>query len=421
MALLEQAAEEVSLMHSNDDPGRLASLLATWRAETPGCTARIHLNNAGAALMPNTVVRAIVDHLKREAEIGGYEAAEEAADRIEDVYRAIAALLRAVPHNVAIVENATVAVAQALSAFDLQPGDRIVTSGVDYPSNQLMYLALAKRRGVEIIRARDLSSGGIDPDHVRELARHPRCRLVSMTWLPTNSGLVQPAEAIGDVCRDLGVPYLIDACQAVGQMPLDVRSLGCDFLAATARKFLRGPRGIGFLYVSDRMLAGDTYPLSIDMRGAEWTQADDFRLARGARRFENWEFPYALVLGLGEAIRYSLSVGESAYGRAHQLAAYSRTRLGDIAGVRVVDRGATLSAIVSVHVPGREPEEIKCRLQAGVGTGAVNTSVSLREDGVLDMDAKGVTAVLRVSPHYYNTHEEVDAFVAALSTLIKGG
>ena len=216
-----------------------------WRAETPGCSHVIHLNNAGAALMPQPVINAIVEHIQREANFGGYESADDAASAVHDAYAAVASLIGAQPRNVAIVENATVAYFQAVSAFDFRPGDLIVTTRNDYISNQLAFLSLARRQGVEIHRAVDLQSGGVDPESVRTLLRHPRARLLAVTWVPTNSGLMQPVEALGEIAEEAGAPYLVDACQAVGQLPVDVSTLRCDFLSATARKFLRGPRGIG--------------------------------------------------------------------------------------------------------------------------------------------------------------------------------
>src|SRR2546426_11389364 len=260
-----------------------SGLLDTWRHDTPGCRDRIHLNNAGAALMPQSVLDTLRRHVEREGEIGGYEAAEEATAAVRETYELVAQLVGAAPRNIALVENATVAFSQALSAFDFHPGDRIVTTRADYPSNQLMYLSLARRAGVETVRADDLPAGGVDPESVRRLARDPRTRLVAVTWVPTNSGLVQDARTVGEVCAELGVPYLVDACQSVGQMAVDVAELQCDYLAATGRKFVRGPRGIGFLYASDRMLQRGAFPLFVDMRGADWTEPDAFRLAEIGR------------------------------------------------------------------------------------------------------------------------------------------
>ncbi len=275
--------------------------LRRWRDDTPGCAGRVHLNNAGAALMPQPVLDAIRAHLDLEAEIGGYEAEDAAAGAIRDTYVQVARLLCAGrPENVAIVENATVAVAQALSAFELHPGDVMVTTHHDYTSNQIMMLSLARRLGVEVLRADDLPEGGVDPDSVRKLAAHPRCRLVALTWVPTNSGLVQAAQEVGEICEAAGVPFVLDACQAVGQLPVDVGRLGCDFLACsaykfygphigcdflagTARKFLRGPRGIGFLYVSDRALERGMAPLFPDMHGAGLVDPERFELAAETR------------------------------------------------------------------------------------------------------------------------------------------
>ena len=384
--------------------------LERWRADTPGCAERIHLNNAGAALPPAVVRDAVVEHLARESEIGGYEAADEAAERIQATYDAVAAFIGARSRNIAVVENATVAVSQALQAFDFHPGDVIVTSRADYVSNQLMYLSLAQRLGIVVRRAVDLPEGGVDPESVRALIAAGRCRLVTLSWIPTNSGLVQAAAAVGAVCRAAGVPYLIDACQAVGQVTVDVQALGCDYLAGTARKWLRGPRGVGFLYVSDAALTRGDHPLFVDMRGAVWTGADAFRLFDGARRFENWEFSHALVLGLGAAVRYAGDVGAAGMLRARALATRLRERLAAIPGVLPMDRGAERGAIVTVATPEREPAELKLRLRAR----RINTSVSDRDDAVIDMDEKRVTSVLRFSPHYYNTDEELETAALAL-------
>src|SRR2546429_3746685 len=347
-------------------------LLQQWRDDTPGCTNQIHLNNASAGLMPLPVLDAIVGHLNREAKFGAYESADDAEAAVNEAYDNVSKLLGGQPRNVAIVENSTVAFFQALSAFDFKPGDVIVTTRNDYISNQLAYLSLARRHGVDVRRATDLSTGGADPQSVQDLLREKRVRLLAVTWVPTNSGLIQPVEALGQIAEASGVPYLVDACQAIGQIPIDVRKLRCDFLSATARKFLRGPRGIGFLYVSDRALERGEYPLYIDMRGAEWITANTFELAPDARRFENWEFAHSLVLGLGEAARYAASVGVERGGkRARELAALARNELSAIPGLRMLDRGKELAAIVTVDVAGYEaPELVELLRPEGINTSA---------------------------------------------------
>ena len=388
--------------------------LARWRSDTPGCSRLVHLNNAGAALAPRPVSDAILGYLRLEQELGGYEARDAESEAIQRTYAALGRLLGAEARNIALVQNSTVAFAQAITAFDLGPGDIVLTSRSDYASNQIMYLSLARRRGVEVVRAPEAPEGGIDADEVRRLIRQRRPSLVALTWIPTNSGLVQPVEAVGQICREAGVPYLIDACQAAGQVPIDVLRLHCDYLSGTARKFLRGPRGLGFLYVSDRALQAGAHPLLVDMHGADWTEPDVFELTPDARRFETWEFAHALVLGLGAAAEYALAIGVDRAGqRARELAAYARASLAALPGIRVLDRGPELCAIATIAIAGRDTADIKLQLRAR----GINTSSPHREDAVIDMDEKQTTSALRISPHYYNTREEIDTAVEALREL----
>jgi len=388
--------------------------LARWRADTPGCERLVHLNNAGAALQPAPVRQAVRDHLDLEHRLGGYEAAEARVDALHEAYESVGRLIGTSGRNVAMQQNSTVAFTQAFAAFDLRRGDRILTSRADYASNQIMYLALSRRVGVEIVRAPDAPEGGIDPQAVRELVRRRRPTLLALSWIPTNSGLVQPAEAIGEICREAGVPYIVDACQAVGQIPVNVARLHCDYLAAATRKFMRGPRGLGFLYVSDGALAGGAYPVTVDMHGADWTESDDFALKPDARRFEGWEISHALVLGAGAAAEYALSVGvEQARQRSWALAAHARERLSAIDRVRVLDRGPELCAIATAELGGRDAEEVKLALRAR----RINTSSPQREDAVIDMDEKRASSAIRISPHYYNTAGEIDTAIAVTVTV----
>jgi selenocysteine lyase/cysteine desulfurase len=400
----------------NPTPATIESDLRRWRADSPAAEAgRIHLNNAGASLMPRPVLAAITSHLELESKLGGYEASDAAAIDIGQTYQRVAALIGTQAQNIALVENATVAFAQALSAFDFTTGDVLLTTRNDYISNQLMYRALAQRRGLNVIRADDLPEGGVDPESIRRHIERQRPKLVAVTWVPTNSGLVQPVEAIGEICSELDVPYLVDACQAVGQLCVDVGRVRCDFLSATGRKFLRGPRGTGFLYVSPRMLEQDRYPLLVDMRGARWLEADSFELAATARRFENWEFAYALLLGLGEAARYAQDVGlGTIQQRVLELAAYTRQRLAGLPGVRVLDRGPYLCGIVTAEIGTYDARTVVQRLREE----AINTGATLREFAVLDMDDKRAASALRISPHYYNTKRELDTLISALEEFV---
>jgi selenocysteine lyase/cysteine desulfurase len=386
------------------------------RSDTPGCEQRIHLNNAGAALMPSPVVQAILDHIALESRIGGYEAADARHDAVQAAYQSVADLIGTQPRNIAFTENATASVSLALSSIPFVRGDVILTTRNDYASNQIQLLSLQARMGVRILRAPDRSEGGVDVQAVAELIRRHRVRLVCVTHIPTNSGLVQDVRAIGAVCRDAGVLYLVDACQSIGQLPVDAVELGCDFLSASARKFLRGPRGAGFLYLSDRVLDQGLEPLFIDMRGADWIAEDRYRAAPDARRFENWEFAWALVLATGEAARYAMAVGMDAISRrVIGLARRVREQLSTIDQVRVLDRGRELCGIVSAAIEGRNPGELVTALR----NRGINTSAQVREYALLDYDAKQVTASLRISPHYYNTEDEIDQALSGLRELLQ--
>lgn len=397
-------------MASDLDPA-----LDRLRSETPGCAHRIHLNNAGSALMPEPVIRAMQDHIALEGSIGGYEAHDQRREAVDGAYRAVAGLLGTEPRNVAFTDSATTSFTQALSAIPFERGDAILTTRNDYISNQIQFLSLARRFGVEILRAPDAAEGGVDSAAMAELVRARRPRLVCVTHVPTNSGLVQDVAAVGAACRQHGVLYLVDACQSIGQMPLDVERIGCDFLSAAFRKFLRGPRGTGLLYVSDRALTSGLAPLFLDMRGADWIDADSYRPVADARRFETWEFAWALVLAAGEAARYATAVGlEAIRDRARSLADRLRDTLPAIDGVRVLDRGRERCAIVTIAIAGRDPAQLMRALRER----RINTTAQIREHALLDFDDKGVAASLRLSPHYYNTEEEIDQAVAALRELI---
>ncbi|MEV6978632.1 aminotransferase class V-fold PLP-dependent enzyme, partial [Kitasatospora sp. NPDC093806] len=303
--------------------------IAALRADTPGCESVIHFNNAGCGLMARPVLQAQVDHLQLEATIGGYEASAARAAEVADFHAAVADLLNAAPGTIAFAGSATHAYSKALSAIDFRPGDVVLTTRNDFISNQIAFLSLRRRFGVEIVHAPDHPDGsGVDVEAMAALMRARRPRLVAATHVPTNSGLVQPVAEIGRHCRELDLLYLVDACQSVGQYEIDVEEIGADLLTATCRKFLRGPRGSGFLYVSERVLHSGAEPLFIDMYGARWTAPGEYRPVETAARFEEWEFPYATVLGCAAAVRYALEVGPAAIARrTPALAARLRERL----------------------------------------------------------------------------------------------
>ena len=379
------------------------------RADTPGCTGVAHFNNAGAALQPLAVTKAMIDHLRLESETGGYEAAAQARARLEACYGSIARLLNCQAEEIAIVENATRAWDMAFYGLPLGQGDRILTAKAEYAANYIALLQVAKRTGAVIDVIPSDLNGQLDVDALRRMM-DDRVKLIAVTHVPTNGGLINPAAEIGKVAREAGVPYLLDACQSAGQMPLDVEELGCDMLSATGRKFLRGPRGTGFLYVRKSWIEKIEPPL-LDMHSARWTGPDSYEIRKDARRFETWECGVAGKLGLGVAVEYALAIGlESIRERCSKLSDQMRQQLGAVEGVTVHDIGVDKAAIVSFSKQGIESRRLADRLSVQ----RINVSVSGKESTLLDMQERGLDDIVRASPHYYNTEEEIERLVKAV-------
>lgn len=386
--------------------------LARIRADTPAASRRTYLHNAGAALMPTPVVEAMKRHIDLEAEIGGYAAAAAEAPRLDGVYGSVARLLNASPGEIALMENATIAWQMAFYALPFAPGDRILTAEAEYAANYVAYLQVAKRTGVAIEVVPSDADGALDVAALERMI-DDRVKLIAITWVPTNGGLTNPAAAVGKIARAHGIPYLLDACQAVGQMPVDVAAIGCDMLAATGRKFLRGPRGTGFLYVRDEWIRRLEPPM-IDHFAAPWVSRDRYELRDDARRFESWENNYAARAGLGVAVDYALDLGlDAIQARCRLLSNRLRAGLADIRGVKLRDLGRNPSAIVSFTIEGHEAGSVVASAgQAGITIGASQPS-STR----LDAEARELPPVVRASPHYYNSEDEVDRLIGFVAGL----
>ena len=392
------------------------------RADTPACERVTHLNHAGASLPPRQVLDAQVEWLRAEAETGGYELADQRADDRQRTYDEVAALLGAGNDEIALVENATFAWHQAFWSLPLRPGDRILTCTVEYASSYVSYLQAQRRRGVAVEVIPDDEHGQVSIDALARLldgdagggdsGRGP-VGLVAVTHVPTNGGVVNPVEDVGRLCRAAGVPFLLDACQSVGQLPVDVDAVGCDFLAATGRKFLRAPRGIGFLYAR-RSRFETMDPAFLDLLGAEWVAPDRYELRPDARRFENWESNQAAIAGLREAVAYARSWGLDAIAdRVGHLAEALRARLADVPGVAVHDLGTRRSGIVTFTKDGHPAGEIKEAL-AGQG---INVSVSEPSSTRLDADRRHLPPLVRASVHYLTTEAELDRVTAAVAAI----
>ena len=379
--------------------------LNALRAETPGCHQVLHLNNAGASLMPKAVHEAVTGHLALERDIGGYEAEEQVQPVLTHFYNAFATLLNVNPEEIAYVENATRAWDMAFYSLPLREGDRVLTHESEYASNYLAYLQLAQRRGIEIDVVPSDASGQMDVNALRRKIT-VNTRLIALTHVPTQGGLVNPAIEVGQVAREHGLLYLLDACQSVGQLPVDVRKIGCHLLSGTGRKFLRGPRGTGFLYVSNEIL-GQLDPPFIDLHSATWTGADQFEYRPGAKRFENWESYVAGRVGLARAVDYALEIGVDAIEKRNShLAAGLRTELARIPGVAIHDQGERKCAIVTFRKDGESAPDLVKRLRQQ----NVNLSTSSVFSAQLDFARRGLDNLARASVHYFNTEAEIERF-----------
>ncbi len=382
------------------------------RTDTPGVESVVHFNNAGSALPPSVVLDTVVDHLRREATIGGYEAKDEAEARLDAVYDSIARLIGGRPDQVAIIENATRAWDMAVYGYPFAPGDRIVTSRAEYVSNVVAMLQLRKRVGVELVLIDDDADGQIDLAALdAELAAG--AAMVAITHIPTSGGLVNPAAEVGELCRKHDVFYVLDACQSAGQVPIDVGEIGCDVLSSTGRKYLRGPRGTGFLWVSDQALDRIEPPF-LDLHAAAWTEDLEYEIRPDARRFENWETYYGGKLGLGAAVDYALDIGvEAAAERIMELGELLRERLRSIDGVFVHDKGVQRCGIVTFSLASVSAEDVQQRLLAK----GINTTTSGPAHARFDLGARGLDGVVRASVHYYNTADEIDALIDVVQSM----
>ncbi|KYG99463.1 aminotransferase class V-fold PLP-dependent enzyme [Bradyrhizobium sp. DOA1] len=384
------------------------------RADTPAASRLAYLHNAGAALMPAPVVAAMKGHIDLESEIGGYAAADRESDRLEAIYGSVARLLNAAPEEIALVENATVAWQMAFYSLPFREGDRILTAEAEYAANYVAFLQVAQRTGAVIDVVPSDATGELDVGALERMVDE-RVKLIAITWVPTNGGLVNPAAAVGRIARAHGIPYLLDACQAVGQMAVDVEAIGCDMLSATGRKFLRGPRGTGFLYVR-RALLQQLEPPMIDHFAAPWVSRDSYQLRDDARRFETWENNYAARLGLGAAVDYALDIGMAPIEqRCRKLAERLRTGLAAIPGITIRDLGRAPGAIVSFTMDGHEADTIvSSAAAAGITIGASDPA-STR----IDAEERSLPPLVRASPHYYNTEAEIDRLIDHLASVAR--
>lgn len=393
-------------MSSDSAPGDAGAIdLDRVRADTPGVAERVYLNHAGASPNPAPVLDAVIAHLRDEARLGGYEAAAARDEDIAAVRSSIARLVNGHPDEIALATSATDAWETAFWSFPWRPGDVVLTCRSEYVTNVVNLLVARDRFGVRVEVVDDDEHGQIDLADLERRLEHPGVSLVALSHVPTQGGLVNPAEAVGRRCRTAGVPFLLDACQSAGQLPLDVDDLGCDVLTATGRKYLRGPRGTGLLYVR-RELAERMAPLGSG--GAGWETPDSYRLPDGSARFETFERSVAGALGLGVAVDYALDLGLDAIeARVGALAGRLRDGLGSLDGVTVRDLGVRQCGIVTFDVRGVDAADVRSAL----ADHGVAVWVSEASQARIDMGDRRLSSIVRASVHYLNTDDEIDRTV----------
>jgi cysteine desulfurase / selenocysteine lyase len=381
-------------------------LTAQLRADTPGCEAVTHFNNAGSSLMPTPVWQAVQTYQEAERRLGGYEAEDAQRAALDRFYPAFATLIGGAPDEIAYAESATRGWDMAFYGLRWQQGDEVIVHVSDYASNTLSLLQMQARAGIVVRQCPSDPLGQIDVAALAAMIG-PRTRLVSLSHVPTQGGIVQPAAEVGRVARAAGVPFLLDACQSLGQVPVNVAEIGCDMLSGTGRKYLRGPRGTGVLWVARDMLDRLDPPF-IDGHSARVTP-DGFAWEPGARRFEAFEQNFAGKAGLAAAVDYALAHGmEAISARLTALAARLRTGLGTLRGVTVHDQGAVQGGIVTFS----KAEVASAGLSAQLRAKGVNTSVSRAHWAPRDFAARGLPDMVRASVHAYNTEGEVDRVLA---------
>lgn len=382
------------------------------RRRTPGCTNQVFLDSAGSSLPTTETTEAVISHLRREAEVGGYRAAEERAEDLAALPASLAALLGCEAGEIALTDSATRAWTQLVGSLRLGPGDRVLICGNEYASNAIALLQRARLDGCSVEAVPSRPGGQVDLDALAGMLDE-KVRLVSLVQVPTGSGQVAPVAAAARLAREAGALVLLDACQSVGQLAVDVRALGVDALTATGRKWLRGPRGTGFLYVRRELLAG-LEPRGADLRAGTWTAPDDYELRADAGRFEQWEADLAGRLGLKVAVEHLLALGPATVEAAVRANATAlRDGLATLPRVTVHDLGPDLSGIVTFTLDGTTPEEVKARLREA----GVTVSVSTVSSTLLDLTERGLDAVVRASPHYFVSPADLERAVAAVAAL----
>ncbi|MFC3051352.1 aminotransferase class V-fold PLP-dependent enzyme [Kordiimonas pumila] len=382
------------------------------RQDTQGAGGRVHLDNCGSSLMPKPVITAQIAQLNLEAQFGGYVAQEQQLGALESVYASISTLIECSVDDVALTTSAVDAWTKAFYSIPMSAGDTVITSPGEYCSNYVAFLHRQKNDGIKIRVAEATVDGGVNIDHLESLIDEST-KLISLTHIPSSSGAILPAYEVGAIARQHNVLFLLDTCQSIGQIPVNVKDIGCDIATATGRKFLRGPRGVGFLYMNSRAREGMN-PVVMTNQGAAWDSHNTYKLRSDARVFEAWERSAVNILGLGAAVEYMQSLGVNrTTGQTLHLGRSLRQQLRGIKGVRIECPSAAEAAIITFNKTGYTAAEIKKHMEQQNIAVQIASVVHTR----LDLEARGIDSAVRVSPHYYNNQDDYDRFLTVLEDM----
>ena len=397
---------------------QLSDYIRDFRRTEPFAVGQpIFLNSAGSSLPDPSVRDVVQEQLRIEFTKGGYAAANEAEPDIERFYNSAAALIGGSAEGIAYVDSGTRAWNSIMYAVPgLGPGKQIITARSEFGSNLVSLAHLASLTGASVDLVEVDANGRIQLEHLLSMVSE-RTALVALSMVNAHAGTVNDLAGVGQALKEIApdVTFVVDGCQAAGQIPIDVTALGASALTVTGRKWLRGPRGSGFLYVDPQELhrfrptAFDQTIAGLQTPGT--FPHTDLSIRDDARRFEMWERSHATMLGLGQAIDVTMALGVDAIQeRIAALASALRIGIASIPGLDVLESADERSGIVGVSRSSGSVWEIVSALkETGFEVGAMP-----RWEAPPAFGGRTDKSVLRLSPHIFNTSEEIQQALDAL-------
>lgn len=373
-----------------------------------------YLNNAGSSLMSHETINSVIDHLSLECRVGGYRAASMCELQIEDFY-GLAAKLVGAPSStcIAFMDSASRAWNMALYGLPLCDGDEIVTLSSEFGTNLVSIFHFASKVGAKVTVLECDPSGFFDMSELRKCLERG-ARLIAISHVAAHASIVNPVEEIGKLVAQFEALYLVDGCQAAGQMDIDVVEIGCHAYTATGRKWLRGPRGTGFLYVKESSLIS---PLYVDLASADLAFGNDGKpsgvtIGSDARRFELWERSIASMIGLKVALSQYLALDQNdVHARMRTASLDLRKCISANSNLKLIGNEASNSSIVGFYTldPSREDA-----LKRAFEDAEIQISTMGDWDCPMHFPKNGAGSIFRLSPHYYTEHDTVDLAKAVI-------